>query len=81
MPGGSDKVEQCMDTVVAEAGVTLDTGLLCENIIVLSLEISYNFTKAFILSANFEAVCPTKSSLPCLVINLVSETRCIDDGQ
>jgi hypothetical protein len=48
MAGGSDEVEQSMDTIVAEAGVTLDTGLLCENVVVLSLEIANNFTKALI---------------------------------
>ena len=46
MASGSDKVEQSVNTIVAEAGVTLDTGLLCQNIVVLSLEIAYNFTEA-----------------------------------
>jgi len=46
MTSRSDEVEESMNTVVAEAGVTLDTRLFCENVIVLSLEIAYNFTKA-----------------------------------
>jgi hypothetical protein len=41
-----DKVKKSMDTIVAEAGVTLDTGLLCENIIVLAFEIANDLTKA-----------------------------------
>jgi hypothetical protein len=81
MTSGSDKVEQSMYTVVAEAGVTLDTRLLCENIVVLPLEIANNFTEAFIWLVTFEAVSQPMSSLPCLVINLVSKTWCIYDGQ
>ncbi len=53
MAGWSDKVEQRMNTIIAEAGVTLDTGLLCENIVVLSLKIANNLTEAFVWSAVF----------------------------
>ncbi len=82
MAGGSDEVEQRMNAIIAEAGVTLDTGLLCENIVVLSLKIANNLTEAFIWSA----ILPVDAHssvylLPCLVINLVSEARCIDDSQ
>ena len=63
MAGGSDEVEQSMDTIVTEAGVTLDTRLLCENVVVLSLEIANNFTEAFISSVIFDAThslqCPS----------------------
>jgi hypothetical protein len=38
--GGCDEVEQDMYTVVAESGVTLNTRFLCENAVVLSLEVS-----------------------------------------
>ena len=48
MAGRSDEVEQSMDTIVTESRVTLDTRLLCENVIVLSLEVPNDFTKAFI---------------------------------
>jgi hypothetical protein len=41
-----DKVEQSVDTVVPEPGVTLDTGLLSKNIVVLSLEVALNLGKA-----------------------------------
>ena len=40
---GSDKVEEGMNHVVAEARVTLDTRLLSENVIVLAFEIANNF--------------------------------------
>jgi hypothetical protein len=37
-----DEVQQNVDTVVAESGVTLDTRLLSKNVIVLPLEVSNN---------------------------------------
>ena len=42
MTGRSDEVKHGVNTVVPEARVTLDTGLLGENIIVLSLEVADN---------------------------------------
>ena len=44
--GGCDEVEQNVNTVVAESGITLDTGLLSENIVVLALEVADDFAKA-----------------------------------
>jgi len=59
MTSGSDKVEQRVDTIVAESWVTLDTGLLCENIVVLSLEIANNFTEAvFVSKVHSSLRCP-----------------------
>jgi hypothetical protein len=46
MAGRSDKVEHSMDTVVPEARVTLDTGLLSEDIVILSLKITNNLREA-----------------------------------
>lgn len=43
---GSDKVKKGVDTVVAEARITLDPGLLGQNIIVLSFQISENLLEA-----------------------------------
>ena len=40
MAGGGDKVEQGVNAVVPEARVTLDTRLLSQNVIVLSLEVA-----------------------------------------
>jgi hypothetical protein len=40
MAGGCDKVQQYMYTVVTESRVTLNTRFLCENAVVLSLEVA-----------------------------------------
>lgn len=52
MAGRSDEVEKDMDTVVAEAGVTLDTRLLGKNIVILALEVTDNLAKAVRMSVN-----------------------------
>lgn len=44
--GGCDEVKQNVNTVVAESRVTLDTGLLSKNIVVLALEVADNFAEA-----------------------------------
>ena len=46
MASGGDKVEQGVNTVVTEAGITLNPGLLRQNIIILSFQISENLLKA-----------------------------------
>lgn len=46
MAGGRDEVEQDVDAVVPKTRVTLDTGLLSKNVIVLPLEVSDNLAKA-----------------------------------
>ena len=43
---GWDEIEKDMNTVVPEPRITLDTGLLGENIIVLTLEVSDDFLEA-----------------------------------
>ena len=43
---GRDKVEEGMNPVVAEARVTLDTRLLSENVVVLTLEMANNLLEA-----------------------------------
>jgi hypothetical protein len=69
MAGRSDKVEEGMHTIVAETGVTLDTRLLGENIIVLSLEIANNFAKARVSSVLYPIlVFPSVSYLASLSI-------------
>jgi hypothetical protein len=45
MAGWCDKVEERVDTVVAESGITLDTRLLRENVVVLSLEVANDFAE------------------------------------
>ncbi len=46
MTGRRDEVEKCVNTVVAEAGVTLDTRLLGEDIVVLALKVANNLLEA-----------------------------------
>jgi hypothetical protein len=40
--GGCDEVEQNVHAVVPEAGISLDSGLFGENVIILSLEVPYD---------------------------------------
>jgi len=46
MASWCDKVKESMNTVIAESGVSLDTGFRCKNIIVLSLKITNDFGEA-----------------------------------
>lgn len=46
MAGRCDEVQQNVHTVVAESGVTLNTRFLCENVIVLTLEVADDLSKA-----------------------------------
>lgn len=52
--GRCDEVEHGMDTVVPEARVTLDTRLLCQNVVILPLEEADNLreTGAYRVSAD-----------------------------
>jgi hypothetical protein len=63
MASRCNEVQQNVDTVVAESGVTLNTRFLCKNVIVLALEIANDLSEAG------------------LVVDLVTETRGIDNGQ
>lgn len=44
--GRCDEVEQDVNAVIAESGVTLDTGLFGKNIVVLTLEVADDLAKA-----------------------------------
>jgi hypothetical protein len=44
--GGRDEVEENVDAVVAEAGVTLDARLLGQDVVVLPLEVADDLGKA-----------------------------------
>lgn len=50
MTGRSDEIEEDVHTVVPEPWVTLDPGLLGQDIVVLPLKISNNFTEAAVVS-------------------------------
>lgn len=69
-----------MNTIVAESWVTLNARLLCENVIVLSLEIANNLAEAIPLSVNSYKETISDEFLPRLVVNLISETGCIDNS-
>jgi hypothetical protein len=47
MAGRWDEVEEHMNAVIPEPGITLDTRLFSENVIVLTLEVSDNLLEAF----------------------------------
>lgn len=46
MASWGNKVEECMDTVVTEATVSLNPGLLRQNVIVLLLKVSQDLLEA-----------------------------------
>lgn len=86
MAGRSDKVEESVDTVVAEARVTLDTALLGENVIVLALEVADNLGEADEAQgrsarSTLEARRRGERDLRELVVNLVSEAGGVNDGE
>lgn len=41
-----DEVKQGMNTIVPESRITLDTRFLCQDIIVLMLEVAHDFREA-----------------------------------
>ena len=45
MTSGCDEVKKGVNSIVAEAGITLDSGLFGENGIVLSLEVAHDLAK------------------------------------
>lgn len=63
MARGGDKVEQRVDAVVAEAGVSLDAGLLREDVVVLTLEVAHNLCEAAPVSARTSSGVPHVYSL------------------
>lgn len=82
MASGGDEVEHGMDSVVSEAGVTLDTRLLGENVVVLSLEVADDLGEAVtcVSMSNWGVLARERSS-PGLVVDLVSESGGINNGQ
>lgn len=81
MASRRDEVEHGVDTVVPETGVALDTGLLGENIIVLSLKVTDNLGEAARPMSVYVVESGVQRELPSFVVDLVSESRGIDDGQ
>ena len=81
MTGRCDEVEQNVDTVIPEAGVTLNPGLLCKNVIVLALEVADDLAEAVQKLATELTSVFCAVYVPGLVVDLVTEPRGIDDGQ
>ena len=82
MASRSDEVQKCVNTVVSEAGVTLDTGLLGEDVIILTLEIATNLGEtAHVKSMGGKGQYWGRHDEPSLVINLITKARGIDNGQ
>lgn len=83
MTGRSDEVEHGVDSVVPEAGVTLDTGLLGQDVVVLSLEVSDDFGKAIEIESapKYRMILIGRGGAPSLVVDLVTETRGINNGE
>jgi hypothetical protein len=53
MASRGNEVEKNVDTVVPKTRITLNSGFLSENIVILSLEISNNLRKACPISETF----------------------------
>lgn len=77
---GCDKVEEDMDTVVPEARVTLDSRFFSKNIVILAFEVSDDFTKAEEQSV-LRRTCGTGFYMPGFIVNLVTKTGGINDGE
>lgn len=48
MASRSDKVEQGMNTIIPESGVTLDTRFFCKDVIILTLKMSNDLREAML---------------------------------
>jgi hypothetical protein len=86
--GGCDEIKEDVDTVVSEARVTLDSGLLSKDVIILALEVADNLAEAVNRSVSKEDGLissgrgePSSGDMPGLIVNLVTETGGINDSQ
>ena len=72
-----------MNTVVAESGVTFDARFFSQNVIVLSFEVADNLTEAEWYNINQWSLGSPNycNNLPSLIVNLISKTRGINNGQ
>ena len=71
-----------MDTVVPETGVTLDTGLLRQDVVILSLQEAHDLREAE--QKGLSARSPRSDwprYVPSLVVYLVAEAGSVDNGQ
>jgi hypothetical protein len=71
-----------MYTVVPESGVTLDTRLLGQDVIILSLEITDNLREALTSKISISEVAFIgEHFLPCLIVDLITKSRSVNNGQ
>jgi hypothetical protein len=52
MASWGDEIKQCVNTVIAESGVTFDAGLFSQDVVVLSFKVADNLTEAVQYGAN-----------------------------
>jgi hypothetical protein len=77
-----DKVEQSVNSVVPESGVTLNSGLFGKNVVVLAFQVSDNFGEAIekLVFCRTLMECVVVA-IPGLIVNLVAESGSVDNGQ
>ena len=84
MSSGGDEVEECVNAVVPEPGVTLDPRFLSENVIVLALKVADNFLEPGIIKEKVRPVRPgriRRVDARVLIVDVVTKARSIDDSQ
>lgn len=79
MTGRGDKVEEGVHAIVAEAGVTLDARLFCEDIVVLPLDVTCDFTKAKAKKMSFRSSVCEQTDARKFVIDIVTESGRVND--
>ena len=52
--GWGNEVEQAVNTIVPEPGVTLDTRLFGQNVIILAFEVTHNLLETIMESENIQ---------------------------
>ena len=70
-----------MNTIISEAGITLDTGFFSNNIIVFALEVSNDVGKAASLGEHGLCRQETSFGSPGFIVYLIAKAWCIDNGQ
>lgn len=86
MSSGRDEVEQCMNSVVPETRISLDSGLLCKNVIVLTLEVTDDLLEARGAKELSQAAFQPRAKngreyIRRLVVDIVSKSWSVDNRQ
>lgn len=80
MSSRCNEVEQRVNSIVSKPWVTLDTRLLGENVIVLSLKITNYLAKA-LCHERHSNVRRRRSQVPCFIVDLITEAWSIDNRE